>query len=103
MQYKERYTEQVRALQRTAGIKINEEVTVSSSGVEMEASLEEKQIHGYNELLDAANSARTAEEIINKLIADPKFNDKFKVKFQSHLNDLKRISKDLTNISQWKY
>ena len=116
MKHDEAYAEQVRALQMAAGIRIKEEVTVSSSGVEedydayedgtdpdgkefSDAPLEEKEMYGYDGILDAANGIRAAEEAINKLVADPKFNDRFKRDFQAYSIKLKTMSKDLTNIA----
>lgn len=99
MKHDEAYAEQVRALQMAAGIRIKEEVTVSSSGVETGDTLEEKEMYGYDGILNAANSIRAAEEAINKLVADPKFNDRFKRDFQGYSMKLKTMSKDLTNIA----
>ena len=115
----ESYKEQIKALQRAAGIKITEEVTVSSSGVEMEeynayedgtdpdesqeaeAPMEEKAqlVYGYDQIMNAINSVKSAEENINALVADQKFNEKHKQKFQVYSQQLNNIQAALNNVA----
>jgi hypothetical protein len=89
--------EQVRRLQAWAGIRLTEEVTVSSSGYEME---EAKERHGYDDFLDAANHIKQAEALINKLVQDQKIKkQEEKIALQQHLMNLQKISKNLTNLA----
>ena len=67
-----------------------------------QAPLEEKEMYGYDAILNASNSARSAEEALKTLVSDPKFNDRFKQKFQKYSIVLQKMSKDLTNISSGK-
>ena len=90
-------SDQVLSLQRAAGIKVNEEMAGYDSGVEM--GLSEREMYGYDKIMNAAASVKAAEETLNSLIADQKFNAKFKSKFQvisSKLNDAHAV---LNNIA----
>lgn len=100
----ESYKEQIKALQRAAGITVTEEVTVSSSGVEaqeMEPPMEEKAqlVYGYDQIMNAINSVKSAEENINALVGDQKFNEKHKQKFQVYSQQLNNIQAALNNVA----
>lgn len=87
--------EQARRLQAAAGIRLSEEVTVSSSGVEIEEKRQNP--HGYDQMLDAVNKIKEAETLLNSLIEDQKFNERFKPKFQVYLQQLNNIQAALNN------
>lgn len=86
-------SDQVKSLQKRAGIPVKEEM----AGYKVEERA--KPIHGYDNLLNAANSARAARESINALIADRKFNEKHKAKLQKYLQPLQDVQSELTNIA----
>lgn len=118
MQNKNRYSEEAKNLQRAAGIKIDEEMFGYDAGVEMEEDydvyedgtdpdeseyadtpLEEREMYGYDKIQNASNSIKAAEEALNGLIEDQKFNGKFKAKFQVYSAKLNDLHAALNNIA----
>ena len=93
-----RYSEEAKNLQRAAGIKIDEEMFGYDAGVETE-SLEEREMYGYDKIQNASNSIKAAEEALNGLIEDQKFNGKFKAKFQVYSAKLNDLHAALNNIA----
>lgn len=91
------YADQVRAMQRAAGIRITEEMAGYEAGVE--TGLTEREMYGYDRILDAAASIKTAEETLNALVTDQKFNSRFKQKFQVLSTKLNAMHGELNNVA----
>lgn len=91
------YAADVRAMQRAAGIRITEEMAGYDAGVEM--GINEREMYGYDRILNAASSIKAAEETLNALVADQKFNDKFKDKFQALSAKLNAMHGTLNNLA----
>ena len=116
----ESYKEQVKALQRAAGIRISEELAGYKAGVEMEEEydayedgtdpdavevsdtpMEEKAqpVYGYDQIMNALNSVKSAQDTINSLVQDQKFNAKHKQKFSVYSKQLNDIQAALNNVA----
>jgi len=93
----ESYRDQVRALQRSAGIKITEEMAGYKAGVEIEEKAQ--PVYGYDQIMNALNSVKSAQDTINSLVQDQKFNAKHKQKFSVYSKQLNDIQAALNNVA----
>lgn len=91
------YDEQAKSLQRRAGIRTNEEMAGYKAGVEMQERAQ--KVYGYEQITNALNSIKTAQDTINSLVQDQKFNSKHKQKFSVYSKQLNDIQAALTNVA----
>lgn len=90
------YDEQAKSLQRRAGIRKNEEMAGYKAGVEMQEKAQ--PVYGYDQITNALNSIKSAQEAINTLVGDQKFNAKHKQKFGIYSKQLNDIQAALNNV-----
>lgn len=114
------YDDEVRALQRAAGIRrqqisrhiveseaMDEEYDVYEDGTDPNSDeysttpMEErvKPIYGYEQITSALNSVKAAQESLNALVSDRKFNTKHKQKLVVYSKQLNDVQAELTNLS----
>lgn len=116
----ESYKQQVKALQKAAGIRISEELAGYKAGVEMEEEydvyedgtdtddskysdtpLEEKNkpLQGIEKLDPIIAGLKSAQDSMNALIADKDFTGKHKQKLQALSQELNNIQATLSNLA----
>lgn len=100
MKNKKKRTEDINVLMTLAEI-FSEEIAGYKAGVETKG-LTEREMYGYDSILDAAYNIKKAEETLNGLVKDQKFNSKFKRDFQTLSAKLNAMHADLNNVASGK-
>lgn len=95
---KESYKDEVKALQRAAGIVLSEEMAGYEAGVEMEEK-KERPMYGVENLDSAINNLKLAQDSMNQLIQDQQFRGKHKQKLQVLSQELNNIQGALSNLA----